>query len=79
MRMWARVAAHPRECGADVCRPTRPGSAMGSSPRVRGGHWGVALGHWGIRLIPASAGRTANRAFCYLLPWAHPRECGADG
>ena len=72
------AGAHPRRCGADEAQPDERGYVQGSSPQVRG-----RLRRGFIRgaprgLIPAGAGQTRGCRGVCLLPWAHPRRCGAD-
>ena len=71
--------AHPRGCGADQPENGVPGSAAGSSPRVRGRrtHAVNAVHHTG--LIPAGAGQTTRLRTRRTRDGAHPRGCGADG
>ena len=73
-RRWA----HPRGCGADRKKGSRPRFARGSSPRVRGRRCWTCRRSVVSRLIPAGAGQTHRGPPFVLWGGAHPRGCGAD-
>ena len=67
---------HPRVCGEHIGKTFTVGTAMGSSPRMRGtldGHWGDARA---AGIIPAYAGNTALSAGVVGGVGDHPRVCG---
>ena len=69
---------HPRECGANHLPYQVFFFAYGSSPRVRGKLRSSDEGDGRTRIIPASAGQTANSARTWAGDADHPRECGAN-
>ena len=74
VRNWA----HPRLRGADTAFQPSPATTQGSSPLTRGGPPVGVWRLWPTRLIPAYAGRTANRRAVCQSDGAHPRLRGAD-
>ena len=71
-------SAHPRACGENRTLDTKAVKKAGSSPRMRG-KLGCGGGVYGVTgLIPAHAGKTANRAGCGTCRPAHPRACGEN-
>ena len=70
--------AHPRGCGADSSHAFFTHVIGGSSPRVRGRRYYLAVRLGIRRLIPAGAGQTKNRHRKLRRAGAHPRGCGAD-
>ena len=74
----SRPWAHPRSRGENrswrSCRPSQPGS----SPLTRGKRQHRRQGRRARRLIPAHAGKTANRAPRYCTVTAHPRSRGEN-
>ena len=50
--------AHPRVCGENKATARRPGTRLGSSPRVRGKRYRKGRSDDRRRLIPACAGKT---------------------
>ena len=73
-----RLSDHPRECGANVFGVMKPAGYCGSSPRVRGKHLFDLFRHCARRIIPASAGQTAQAKYSTCRTTDHPRECGAN-
>ena len=73
-----RTGAHPRVCGENsICScPVIP--ANGSSPRVRGKLSALVADSHPVRLIPACAGKTNQRAASARVARAHPRVCGEN-
>ena len=69
---------HPRACGANGQHHTTPGSATGSSPRVRGKLDPAHVYALYRRIIPARAGQTRRRPQQTSRPPDHPRACGAN-
>ena len=76
--VWAFIADHPRECGANRLVSCICWSMAGSSPRVRGKLIEWSFPHAGLRIIPASAGQTSGRVCRSACRPDHPRECGAN-
>ena len=54
--------AHPRVCGENLVLRVHAAPGRGSSPRVRGKRPRVLRGSHTLRLIPARAGKTADRS-----------------
>ena len=73
------MGAHPRVCGENKQNQTKTLKMTGSSPRVRGKRRDRHRRAPGPRLIPACAGKTAERQPSYPEPRAHPRVCGENG
>ena len=74
----AAPSAHPRACGENPCQQPSVFPRRGSSPRVRGKHYGsqsAAPPDW---LIPARAGKTIGRGRWRRRRGAHPRACGEN-
>ena len=69
---------HPRACGANGQHHTTPGSATGSSPRVRGKLDPAHVYALYRRIIPARAGQTTLVRVVHALIPDHPRACGAN-
>ena len=70
--------AHPRACGENVPRVSKPVISPGSSPRMRGKlAWSLVLTRL-PGLIPAHAGKTGMVARIDALTRAHPRACGEN-
>ena len=57
----AQCGAHPRVCGENRVERRRRAPSIGSSPRVRGKLYGIAIAINVCRLIPACAGKTQHR------------------
>ena len=74
-----RTRAHPRACGENCRTPGSPGSAAGSSPRVRGKLLALPALAAAGGLIPARAGKTPCPSRSTRNPRAHPRACGENG
>ncbi|MDK2955366.1 MAG: hypothetical protein PWQ57_862 [Desulfovibrionales bacterium] len=72
------VGDHPRVCGGDPGRCSRPRETWGPSPRVRGrpDSWPLRLSRKGT--IPACAGETDYAQIYLFLVKDHPRVCGGD-
>ena len=73
---WSAGWDHPRGCGehrryVDVDYPIR-----GSSPRMRGAHFGSFQHCQGFRIIPADAGSTWLFDQAWPITEDHPRGCG---
>ena len=73
---WTR--AHPRVCGENYLSREQFGKSAGSSPRMRGKPHGQSSLRSRRRLIPAYAGKTADKHSPTLLHGAHPRVCGEN-
>ena len=69
---------HPRACGANKPMEMAEGCACGSSPRVRGKPDDVRESSRHLRIIPARAGQTSDRASRHGSTPDHPRACGAN-
>ena len=69
---------HPRACGANGQHHTTPGSATGSSPRVRGKLDPAHVYALYRRIIPARAGQTGWFMLAGTVCPDHPRACGAN-
>ena len=54
------------------------GTAIGSSPRVRGKLRPPCGSGLAVGLIPACAGKTQLRGSRWAVHWAHPRVCGEN-
>ena len=67
---------HPRVCGEHLGIPAWVGTALGSSPRVRGTHCRHHREPEAERFIPACAGNTSFLAVFSLFRSVHPRVCG---
>ena len=70
--------AHPRVCGENRRQITRPLSIVGSSPRMRGKLYAIAIRERWSGLIPAYAGKTRFAVGSSLTWPAHPRVCGEN-
>ncbi len=70
------VSVHPRVCGEHIIHTVLKHLAAGSSPRVRGTLFCVAMlfQHW--RFIPACAGNITELATLADGITVHPRVCG---
>ena len=67
---------HPRACGEQEGFGMYSGSAMGSSPRVRGtARWWASIGNI-LGIIPARAGNRLSCHSCADKVRDHPRACG---
>ena len=69
-------AVHPRVCGEQMSSQPGIGSAVGSSPRVRGTAGRGAIVDWVLRFIPACAGNSWPCALPEFVRAVHPRVCG---
>ena len=67
---------HPRGCGEHQVPLPVLVVFTGSSPRMRGAQIDEANAEQQIRIIPADAGSTADRADRWYHPEDHPRGCG---
>ncbi len=76
-RLGCRRRAHPRRCGAHELVVVVHVGLDGSSPQVRGAPAALRPRFPRPRLIPAGAGRTAERELFRPGRGAHPRRCGA--
>ena len=73
-----RSEAHPRSRGENILRSRKPEAKAGSSPLTRGKLIQVRVGHLAVRLIPAHAGKTTQRAAASSSSTAHPRSRGEN-
>ena len=69
-------AVHPRGCGERASCATRPSSAAGSSPRVRGTAMAASSATLNRRFIPAGAGNGRRLRLQCRFAAVHPRGCG---
>ena len=67
---------HPRVCGEHLFTSSILFVLEGSSPRMRGAHFGLAGQPWVSWIIPAYAGSTWTRAWAWSRSGDHPRVCG---
>ena len=67
---------HPRVCGEHYFTRTANQQPTGSSPRMRGARFGIALQGVTAGIIPAYAGSTAPAPPRRLTRPDHPRVCG---
>ena len=72
----AKRTVHPRGCGEQLGRPTRPRSWSGSSPRVRGTDGRPRPWPKRQRFIPAGAGNRQGLPRRGAPRPVHPRGCG---
>ena len=72
-----RLQDHPRACGAHELPSNRWINNGGSSPRMRGSLRQKMRVNLPTGIIPAHAGLTFFLDAKPLLPWDHPRACGA--
>ena len=72
------LPAHPRVCGENTFPRLMSASPSGSSPRVRGKRFTSMSSPPPAGLIPACAGKTANRERGGDRRPAHPRVCGEN-
>ena len=70
--------AHPRACGENSCESRMVSWVGGSSPRVRGKPDPRRYQRHRRGLIPARAGKTAERSPRDWTRGAHPRACGEN-
>ena len=70
---------HPRVCGEHLAAFDAFVLSLGSSPRMRGTHHGVAVRGAEPGIIPAYAGNTLVLVAVAELSWDHPRVCGEHG
>ena len=68
---------HPRACGAHSVIAIYVTPYWGSSPRMRGSRELSCEMVGVLGIIPAHAGLTPKRIVRTVLPWDHPRACGA--
>ena len=69
---------HPRACGANPSENSVSGTAIGSSPRMRGKLSAGKLQFAANRIIPAHAGQTIGDFIHFVYESDHPRACGAN-
>ena len=69
---------HPRACGENWAPWTRVSTLWGSSPRVRGKLLELLGDPGAAGIIPARAGKTADRHYTASLTTDHPRACGEN-
>ena len=74
-RRW-RTPVHPRVCGERHTSSSGSGSAIGSSPRVRGTPSGIRSWMGRGRFIPACAGNAPTTSYRARSAPVHPRVCG---
>ena len=67
---------YPRGCGEKAPQTAAISFGAGSSPRVRGKDAVHNACRDRVRIIPAGAGKRADRRVANLLTWDHPRGCG---
>ncbi len=73
---WTCISVHPRGCGEHLNLAAANSWRSGSSPRVRGTLFLVAVDLSSTRFIPAGAGTTRKTPrYCYPGS-VHPRGCG---
>ena len=81
-RHWRPVTPptrdHPRACGENWAPWTRVSTLWGSSPRVRGKLLELLGDPGAAGIIPARAGKTADRHYTASLTTDHPRACGEN-
>ena len=75
-RRCSMRSVHPRACGEQGLVSMSPGSAVGSSPRLRGTAVQVRSQQRGIRFIPAPAGNRSALPPPRVTRSVHPRACG---
>ena len=73
-----RSEAHPRSRGENGIFVFSVTISVGSSPLTRGKLIQVRVGHLAVRLIPAHAGKTTQRAAASSSSTAHPRSRGEN-
>ena len=71
--------AHPHVCGEHRLTLLRLRLRRGSSPRMRGTHFGRGTGEDAQGLIPTYAGNTTGTPQRSTSPRAHPHVCGEHG
>ena len=71
--------AHPRACGENGGTGADLFGFAGSSPRMRGKPRLATVSAMRSGLIPAHAGKTAEKTEVLDLSAAHPRACGENG
>ena len=69
---------HPRACGANVSSDGMLSRCTGSSPRMRGKLVSRHAVDADVRIIPAHAGQTEQKALPHIFATDHPRACGAN-
>ena len=67
---------HPRVCGEHYRSKLSTGTAMGSSPRMRGAPHKVTEEQRHVGIIPAYAGSTKHSCSANKQSVDHPRVCG---
>ncbi len=70
--------AHPRWCGENWNLTEKKDRGVGSSPLVRGKHFGKPFSCGNDGLIPAGAGKTLPASMHSAGTRAHPRWCGEN-
>ena len=70
------ASVHPRVCGEQETFTSGIGSALGSSPRVRGTDRPIGLFRQPGRFIPACAGNRSSPEDSSSRQPVHPRVCG---
>ena len=78
MRKRRIYRAHPRACGENFTGNLTSQSIEGSSPRMRGKRLVPCEAGGRLGLIPAHAGKTAEKPCESTSRWAHPRACGEN-
>ena len=69
---------HPRVCGENRDAPRPVFTQTGTSPRMRGKHFGFEQGLTGRGNIPAYAGKTRQNINRDATSAEHPRVCGEN-
>ena len=69
---------HPRGCGENVFARHSGISGVGSPPRMRGKPAPATDSRDSVRITPADAGKTRNRACAARQARDHPRGCGEN-
>ena len=78
LKISSAAQAHPRACGENGKLSDNNPNAQGSSPRMRGKHWGADGQSHDSGLIPAHAGKTCFSLGISRQSRAHPRACGEN-